>query len=359
MSTNPAGAAADPAPIGDPPSRRDPRAVGSVRPGPAVTLPVASAGPATGDRDFLLQVRGVRPDRGLGGTSRPAGPVTAVGGWVPPVSSAPPPVADRAVGVSSAVTSAAGRPDDAHLRAAILRLGSRGALDLAGLGREAVGALVAAGRVRDIGDVFHLTPESFAGLGVSRGRVAQIMCGLEAGRGRPLWRLLVGLSIPGVGESVAQALTRTWPSLDAIASASAVSLAAVPGVSPVVAEAVVAWFADATHRDIVARLVAGGVSVADAPAAGSSLLAGVTVVITGVLAAWSRDGAAEAVRSRGGQVAGAVSGRTSFVVAGAKPGAGKREAAAALGVPVLDEAGFAALLERGPDAARSVAVRAG
>ncbi len=353
MTGDPPVAFPDPGPSDDPASRRDPRAVGSVRPGLAVTLPVVTARPGRGDRDFPLQVRGVRPVRVPGGTSRPAGHATVVGGWVPPVSSAPPPEVEGATPVSSPVTSAADRPDAAHLRAAILRLGSRGALDLEGLGREAVTALLAAGRVRDIGDVFHLTPPSFDGLGVSAGRVAQIMRGLEAGRSRPLWRLLVGLSIPGVGESAARALVQALPSLDAIGSASAVGLAAVPGVSAANAAAVAAWFADANHRDIVARLVAGGVSVADALAASSDLLAGVTVVITGVLTAWSRDGAAEAVRIRGGQVVGAVSGRTSFVIAGAKPGAGKYDQARALGVLVLDEAGFAVLLEQGPDVARS------
>ncbi|WP_261568293.1 NAD-dependent DNA ligase LigA [Frankia gtarii] len=248
----------------------------------------------------------------------------------------------------------------AQLRESIFHIASRGALDIDGLGYETAIALLEADRVHDIGDIFHLTAESFEGLrGFGQKKIDQILCGVEAARHRPLWRLLVGLSIRHVGPTAARGLARELRSLDAIAAAPAEQLAAVEGVGPKIARAVVDWFADARHRDIVARIAAGGASLADAGAEeGPRPLDGVAVVITGTLDAWSRDSATEAVQGRGGKVTGSVSRKTAFVVVGADPGAAKYDKARSLGVPVLDEAGFAVLLERGADAARERAVPA-
>ncbi|EIV95880.1 NAD-dependent DNA ligase LigA, partial [Frankia sp. QA3] len=235
----------------------------------------------------------------------------------------------------------------AQLRESIFHIASRGALDIDGLGYETAIALLEADRVGDIGDIFHLTPESFEGLrGFGQKKIDQILRGVEAARHRPLWRLLVGLSIRHVGPAAARALARELRSLDAIAAAPAEQLAAVEGVGPKIASAVVDWFADARHRDIVARIAAGGASLADAGAEqGPRPLDGVAVVITGTLDGWSRDSATEAVQGRGGKVTGSVSKKTAFVVVGADPGAAKYDKARSLGVPVLDEAGFAVLLE--------------
>ncbi|WP_261561720.1 NAD-dependent DNA ligase LigA [Frankia tisae] len=248
----------------------------------------------------------------------------------------------------------------AQLRESIFHIASRGALDIDGLGYETAIALLEADRVHDIGDIFHLTAESFEGLrGFGQKKIDQILRGVEAARHRPLWRLLVGLSIRHVGPTAARGLARELRSLDAIAAAPAEQLAAVEGVGPKIASAVVDWFADARHRDIVARIAAGGASLADAGAEeGPRPLDGVAVVITGTLDTWSRDSATEAVRGRGGKVTGSVSKKTAFVVVGADPGAAKYDKARSLGVPVLDEAGFAVLLERGADAARERAVPA-
>ncbi|WP_163548590.1 NAD-dependent DNA ligase LigA [Candidatus Frankia nodulisporulans] len=245
----------------------------------------------------------------------------------------------------------------AQLREAIFHLASRGALDIDGLGYETAVALLEAGRVHDIGDVFHLGPESFEGLrGFAQKKIDKILAGVEAARHRPLWRLLVGLSIRHVGPAAAGALARELRSLDAIAAAPVEVLAAVDGVGPTIAQAVVDWFADERHRDVVARLGAGGASLADVGAdTGPRPLDGVSVVVTGTLDGWSRDSATEAVQSRGGKVTGSVSKKTAFVVVGADPGASKYDKARSLKVPVLDEAGFAVLLERGVDAARAVA----
>jgi DNA ligase (NAD+) len=270
----------------------------------------------------------------------------------------------------------------AQRREAIIHLGSRGALDIDGLGDESAIALLDAGRVNDIADVFHLTEESFAGIplferlvpvkgddgktlrdadgnpvrqGVPGKKVAQILAGIEAARHRPLWRLLVALSIRHVGPSAAQALARELRSIDAIRDAAVEQLAVVDGVGQTIAAAVVDWFADPRHLDVVDRLRAGGVSMADEGAdEGPRPLAGLTVVITGTLDGFTRDSATEAVQNLGGKVSGSVSKKTSFVVAGENAGS-KYDKAVSLKVPILDAAGFVALLAEGPDAATGLA----
>jgi DNA ligase (NAD+) len=241
----------------------------------------------------------------------------------------------------------------AQRRESVFHLAGRGALDIDGLGYETAIALLNADRIRDIGDVFALTPESFDGLrGFGEKKIEQVLLGLDRARQRPLWRLLVGLSIRHVGPTAAQALAREFRSLDAIAAASAQQLAVVDGVGPTIAEAVAEWFADERHRDIVERLRAGGVTmVDDGPIGGPGPLDGLTVVVTGTLSAYSRDVAAEAIATLGGKVTNSVSRNTSYVVVGDAPGASKYDKAVKLGVPILDEAGFEALLSGGQAAA--------
>jgi DNA ligase (NAD+) len=245
----------------------------------------------------------------------------------------------------------------AQLRESVFHFAGRGAMDIDGLGYETAIALLQAGRLSDIGGVFHLTPESFEGLrGFGAKKVAQILSGVEAARGRPIWRLLVGLSIRHVGPTAAQDLARAFRSLDAIMEATPEALAAVDGVGPVVAGALETWFADPRHREIVERIRAGGARFADEGAdTGPRPLEGLTVVVTGTLTSYSRDGATEAVQERGGKVTGSVSKKTDFVVVGIEPGASKYDKAVKLGVPRLDDAGFCALLDEGPDAARELA----
>jgi DNA ligase (NAD+) len=248
----------------------------------------------------------------------------------------------------------------AQRREAVFHIAGRGALDIDGLGYETAIALLDAGRLADIGDVFHLSAESFDGLrGFGAKKVAQVLAGLAEARQRPLWRLLVGLSIRHVGPTAAQALARELRSLDAIAAASPDQLAAVDGVGPTIAAAVADWFADERHRDIIERLRAGGVSMVDegTPEIGSGPLDGLTLVVTGTLAGYTRDGAAEAIQARGGKVTGSVSKKTSYVVVGEAPGTAKYDKAVDLEVPVLDEAGFEVLLTDGPEAADKLAQR--
>ncbi len=243
----------------------------------------------------------------------------------------------------------------AQRRESIFHFAGRGALDIDGLGYETGIALIERGAVRDVGDLFSLEVASFAGLeGFGEKKTTKILDGIEAARQRPIWRLLVGLSIRHVGPTAAQALGREFRSIDAIAAATPAELATVDGVGPTVAQAVAEWFADERHRDIVERIRAGGASMADATARqGPRPLDGVSVVITGALTGYSRDSAIEAVQHRGGKVSGSVSKKTSFVVVGDSPGT-KYDRAVALGVPVLDEAGLAVLLGDGPQAAAAL-----
>lgn len=175
---------------------------------------------------------------------------------------------------------------------------------------------------------------------------------MEAARAQPLWRVLVALSVRHVGPTAARALAARFRSLEALRAASAEELSQVEGVGPTIAAAWVDWLAVDWHRDILDRWAAAGVRTADdAPASAGSAqtLAGLTVVVTGTLEGFTRDGAKEAIVSRGGKAAGSVSKRTSYVVVGENAGS-KETRARELGVPVLDEAGFLALLEGGPEA---------
>jgi len=158
-----------------------------------------------------------------------------------------------------------------------------------------------------------------------------------------------------VGPTAAQALARHFRSIEAIDQAGEEELSAVDGVGPTIAASVREWFAVAWHREVVRKWAEAGVRMTEeAVDEGPRPLEGVTVVVTGTLAGYSRDQAAEAIQSRGGKVTGSVSKKTAFVVVGENPGT-KADKAASLKVPVLDEEGFRVLLDAGPDAAREVA----
>jgi DNA ligase (NAD+) len=263
----------------------------------------------------------------------------------------------------------------AQLRERIFHVAGRGAFDIEALGYEAAGALLEAGVITDEGDLFDLDADALRQVEMFRltrdskvkGRVRQasdlnaigekLLENLQSAKQRPLWRVLVGLSIRHVGPTAAQALAREFGSLDRIAAASPEELAAADGVGPTIAEALQEWFAVDWHRDIVQKWRAAGVSLAEAvPDGADRRLDGVVVVVTGGLSDYSRDSATEAVTSRGGKVSGSVSKKTSFVVAGDSPGS-KYDKALQLRVPILDEEGFKVLLAEGPDAARTVATQ--
>jgi len=254
----------------------------------------------------------------------------------------------------------------AQLRERLFHLAGRGAFDIEVLGWEAVAALLDGGLVADEGDVFGLTAESLATLpffvtkdGALKANAVKLLHNLEEVRTRPLWRILVALSIRHVGPTAARALAAEFGSVDAIAAATEGQLNEVEDVGPTIAAAVTAWFAVPWHQEILRKWRDAGVVLADPdfdPSARAARpLAGYTVVITGTLAGRSRTEAAEAAEGLGAKVSGSVSKKTSFVVAGDSPGS-KYDKAVSLGIPVLDEEGFVILLEKGPEAARAVAV---
>ncbi|RLP92580.1 NAD-dependent DNA ligase LigA [Micromonospora sp. CV4] len=250
----------------------------------------------------------------------------------------------------------------AQLRERVFHLAGRGAFDIEVLGYKGAAALLDAEIIADEGDLFQLDAEQlsrspfFVNKDGSLGSNAvKLLDNLAVARERDLWRVLVALSIRHVGPTAAQALARHFRSMEAIEGASEEELSSVDGVGPTIAVSIREWFAVDWHRDVVRKWAEAGVRMAEeAVDEGPRPLEGLTVVVTGTLAGFSRDQAAEAVQSRGGKVSGSVSKKTSFVVVGDNPGS-KADKAASLKVPVLDEDGFRLLLDAGPDAARDVA----
>ncbi|MFJ9620354.1 NAD-dependent DNA ligase LigA [Streptomyces sp. NPDC101181] len=182
--------------------------------------------------------------------------------------------------------------------------------------------------------------------------------GIAAARQAPLARVLTGLSIRHVGPVAAQELARQFRSVDRIDEATEEELAAADGVGPTIAASVKQWFAEEWHREILRKWREAGVRMADESSGedeGPRPLEGLTVVVTGTLAGHTRDGAKEALQARGAKVTGSVSKKTAFVVVGDNPGS-KYDKAMQLKVPVLDEDGFAILLEQGPEQAREAAL---
>ncbi|MEU7927688.1 NAD-dependent DNA ligase LigA [Micromonospora sp. NPDC049107] len=250
----------------------------------------------------------------------------------------------------------------AQLRERVFHLAGRGAFDIEVLGYKGAAALLDAEIIADEGDLFQLDADQlsrspfFVNKDGSLGSNAvKLLDNLAVARERDLWRVLVALSIRHVGPTAAQALARHFRSMEAIDAASEEELSSVDGVGPTIAASIREWFAVDWHREVVRKWADAGVRMAEeAVDEGPRPLEGLTVVVTGTLAGFSRDQAAEAVQTRGGKVSGSVSKKTSFVVVGDNPGS-KADKAASLKVPVLDEDGFRLLLDAGPDAAREVA----
>ncbi|MEO5708672.1 MAG: NAD-dependent DNA ligase LigA [Nocardioidaceae bacterium] len=257
----------------------------------------------------------------------------------------------------------------AQLLDRVFHVAGRGAFDIEGLGSEAAFALLDAGVIEDEGDVFFLDEDQLRraplftrapkkGEGddpVLSANGRRLLDNLAAAKARPLWRVIVGLSIRHVGPTAARALATEFGSLAAVEEADLEKLAAAEGVGPTIAEAVVEWFAVDWHRVILDKWRRAGVTMEDERDEGTPrTLAGMSIVVTGSLVDFSRDQAKEAILVRGGKAASSVSKKTNFVVVGESPGS-KHDKAVSLKVPVLDEDGFRVLLADGPDAAREVA----
>lgn len=245
----------------------------------------------------------------------------------------------------------------AQLRERVFHVAGRGAFDIEALGYEAAIALLAAGVIEDEGDLFGLTADDLLRTdlfktksGALSANGARLLDNLDKAKQQPLWRVLVALSIRHVGPTAARALATEFGDLEAIEGASVEQLAAVGGVGATIAAAVVDWFTVDWHRAIVDKWRAAGVRTADER--DDSIprnLEGLSIVVTGSLPGFSRDEAKEAIIARGGKSASSVSKKTAFVVVGDSPGS-KYDKAVELGVTILDEDGFRALLADGPPA---------
>ncbi|MFF2510853.1 NAD-dependent DNA ligase LigA [Streptomyces sp. NPDC058086] len=290
-----------------------------------------------------------------------------------------------------------GRTCPAQLRERVSYLAGRECLDIEHFGNVAAAALTrplepAAPPLVDEGDLFDLTVEQLlpikayvldqdSGLpkrdpktgeekvvtvfanqkGEPKKNTLALLDNIAEAKSRPLARFINGLSIRHVGPVAAEALAREFRSIDRVEQATEEELAAVDGVGEIIATSVKQWFTEDWHREIIRKWKAAGVRLEDEGSGedeGPRPLEGLTVVVTGTLEHHTRDGAKEALQSRGAKVTGSVSKKTSFVVVGDNPGS-KYDKAMQLKVPVLNEEGFAVLLEQGPEAAAEVALPTG
>ncbi|HQF87687.1 MAG TPA: NAD-dependent DNA ligase LigA [Acidobacteriota bacterium] len=241
----------------------------------------------------------------------------------------------------------------AKLKGSLLHFASRRAMDIQGLGEALVDQLVDKEMVASVADLYTMDFDTVVALErMGRKSAENLFAQIDASRAHPLHRLLFGLGIRFVGERTAQLLARRFGTLDAVMAASEEELLATEEVGPVVAESIRAFFAEPRNRALVERLRAAGLNLAEpeappVPAGGeAAFFAGKTFVLTGTLAAMSRDEAADKIRARGGTVTGSVSKKTHYLVVGADAGS-KLAKAQALGVAVLDEAAFLEKLEEG------------
>ena len=250
----------------------------------------------------------------------------------------------------------------ARLQRGLEHFASRGAMDIEGLGESLIAQLIEHGLVRDCADLYHLDAAQVAALTSTSTRAdgkvitrrvgdknaAKVVGQIARSRTNDLWRLIHGLGIRHIGERAAQVLAQAFGSIDAIIAATPEALESTPEVGPVLAAATRQWFDAPENRRLIERLRAAGVRLDVPPEARAGVppagpLLGRTYVITGTLSAMSRDEAEAALVRLGAKVTGSVSRKTTAVIVGADAGS-KADKAAALGVPMLDETGFLALL---------------
>jgi DNA ligase (NAD+) len=233
----------------------------------------------------------------------------------------------------------------ARLKESLLHFARRSVMDIDGLGEAIVDQLVERGMVRNVADLYELTPEQLAGLDrLGEKSATKLHASIAASRNRPLERVISGLGIPFVGERTAQILARTFGSLDAIAAADAERLQAAEEVGPKVADSIRRFFEEPRNRELIERLRRAGLRFTEEKrgrAAGA--LSGKTFVLTGTLPSMTREEAKARIEAAGGKVSGSVSRKTSFVVAGEDAGS-KLDKARALGIAILSQGELEAML---------------
>jgi DNA ligase (NAD+) len=247
----------------------------------------------------------------------------------------------------------------AQLRERLFHVGSRGALDVEGLGSKSAAALLNDKILKDEGDLFDLTakdlevseyftraPGKNETKRVLNKNGEELLSQLQVAKSRPLWRVLVALSIRHVGPTAAQALSREFKSIENIANAKIEKLSEVSGVGEVIGIAVKEWFSEDWHKEIVGKWARAGVRMKDDEVTGPQPLKDLNFVITGSVPNYSRDAASNAVLERGGKVSGSVSKNTSMLIFGRADGS-KYSKALSLGTPRLDAENFEVLLNKG------------
>ena len=241
---------------------------------------------------------------------------------------------------------------------------SRGAMDIDGMGDEIVGRLVESGRLIDVADYYSLDEVELSLLDMGRVNkegnpirlgetvAKKLIAQIQASKERPFARALFGIGIRHVGKTMAESIAAAYPTIDALMEASEEDLAAVEGIGPKIARSIYVFLRTPQNVEVIRRLRARGVNLADEPTDAADelpqTLAGYTFVLTGALvqSGMTRDEAGAALKARGAKVSGSVSKKTSYVVAGEAAGS-KYDKAISLGVPVLDESQLLAILETG------------
>ncbi|HQC95873.1 MAG TPA: NAD-dependent DNA ligase LigA, partial [Aquabacterium sp.] len=248
----------------------------------------------------------------------------------------------------------------AQRKQALLHFAGRRAMDIEGLGDKLVDQLVDGGVIRSLDQLYKLGVANLMALDrMGEKSAANLVAALDKSRQTTLARFLYALGIRQVGESTARDLARHFGTLDRVMDATPEQLLQVADVGPIVAAAIRSFFDQPHNREVVEQLRAAGITWPEGEGAVDSQapqpLAGITLVLTGTLPTLSRDAAKSLIEAAGGKVAGSVSKKTGYVVAGEEAGS-KLDKARELGVPVLDEAGLQALLATGPTPAASVQV---
>jgi DNA ligase (NAD+) len=243
-----------------------------------------------------------------------------------------------------------------RLREYLYHFGSRGAMDIEGLGYKTVDTLVTLGLITDPADIYKLSVEDLLPIeGWKEVSANKLVAAIERSKSRPLAKLIFGLGIDHVGGTVATLLADRFGSLRNLFDASTHEIEEIDGIGPEIAGSVVEWGADPDNMDLVERIEVSGVSTRDKSGGEPELpqvLEGQVFVVTGTMEGFTRDEAIAAITARGGKVTGSVSGRTDALIAGAKAGS-KLARAEVLGVSILDEAAFEAALERGLETQQS------